>query len=85
MKIIDIFNKYNDWTSEYINISVINDYISELFDNNYIVANCEFLRINKKWTMPYMEYSLWKNEWYKKEDLISEINKIKKLFLVNDL
>lgn len=79
MQMIDISKKYRDLKNGYINISVLNDYISELFDNNYIVANCEFLKVNKKWTQPFMEYSLRKEWWYKKEELISEINKIKKI------
>lgn len=61
----------------YVHITNLKDYIVDLFDNWYVVAACEFLRITPKKIKPYMEYSLWKNEWYTLSELLREVDWIK--------
>lgn len=83
MEMVNISRKYknyNEW-KWYVNILKVKNYIEDLYNYGYIVSVCEFLKINKKWTQPFMEYSLWKEEWYNLEDLIIEVEKLEKIII----
>lgn len=83
MKMQEISKKYLDTKNWYVNINKLVDYINELYDYNFIISVVDFLKVNEKWTQPFMEYSLWEKNGYSKWKIINDLNKLK-IKLINE-
>ena len=87
MKIDEILRKYNSfinpikWRGNYINIIVLELYFLDLLENWFIINWFDFLEVSPIKTQPYMELSLWNDDWYTKENFLNESFKIKNLII----
>lgn len=77
-----IFKKYKHtyiapWWAIYVQLSILEEVISELFDNWFKVSWYDFLRIFDKWTQPFIEYSVWKEVGFTYREILENVSSLK--------
>jgi hypothetical protein len=78
----DIYSQYNTWVfnapwwAKYINYSIVVDVVEKLFSTWNSVFGYEMLYKTDKFIQPYMKYSIWKDIWYTKDEILKYFNEI---------